>query len=452
MTTRVRPAFRWLAIIAVIVLTPFAAHALWDYVELRRLIAEIERIQASGEPVNRRQAGLEYDKLSEQQARASRYYMAAGELGESRGAFEPTRTWKEWLVGATATAPDRSALAVRLRAVVDESADTLRLVDMANALDFHAFDVSRDYAARPAKIASLSAVVSARTLYFSLADRGDDAARSALSSLRLQRALADSPWFGPSSHAVSSVLSLSKPSDDLLARLDQSLAAEIERFSLERELLGERASYLTAIWRRYYGADPSSPQTYLLPRRSLMETVWRPWFTRQSVATLRTWSELIAAARKPWPEKATIMAAVRHKIPPADVIEARRFVPPRGIMAAVFWASSDATLSGVGGHIDNLCSRAAVAIERYRRDHDDEIPSDLNELSPRYLAKVPIDPFSGAALGYKRDRSAYIIYSVGPDQKDDGGDLTFELRQTIERGWGFRRARGRDMGVRVLIH
>ena len=53
---RVRPSLRWFAIVAFTILIPIAAHGLWDYIEVRRLVREIEAIRAKGEPVRERDA------------------------------------------------------------------------------------------------------------------------------------------------------------------------------------------------------------------------------------------------------------------------------------------------------------------------------------------------------------------------------------------------------------
>ena len=48
-------------------------------------------------------------------------------------------------------------------------------------------------------------------------------------------------------------------------------------------------------------------------------------------------------------------------------------------------------------------------------------PEKLDELVPEYLDEVPLDPFALKPLRYKKHESKWIIYSIGPDGKDDGG-------------------------------
>ena len=55
--------------------------------------------------------------------------------------------------------------------------------------------------------------------------------------------------------------------------------------------------------------------------------------------------------------------------------------------------------------------------------HDDRgrYPHSLKELSPAYIAEIPKDPFTDRDLVYRSDGTAYLLYSVGPNGKDDGG-------------------------------
>ena len=50
-----------------------------------------------------------------------------------------------------------------------------------------------------------------------------------------------------------------------------------------------------------------------------------------------------------------------------------------------------------------------------------KLPETLAELSPKYIAEVPKNPFSDADLLYKPEADGYLLYSVGPNGKDDGG-------------------------------
>jgi hypothetical protein len=67
--------------------------------------------------------------------------------------------------------------------------------------------------------------------------------------------------------------------------------------------------------------------------------------------------------------------------------------------------------------IDGLA--IAAAIEIHRRANG-QYPESLESLRP-YFVRLPIDPFTGKPFIYRRQGADYILYSCGPDQKDNGG-------------------------------
>src|SRR5262249_25938289 len=67
------------------------------------------------------------------------------------------------------------------------------------------------------------------------------------------------------------------------------------------------------------------------------------------------------------------------------------------------------------------CALAALAAERYRRQTGDW-PRSLADLVPNYLSAVPLDPFDATQLRYRRTAEGAVIYSVGRDGRDDGGN------------------------------
>jgi hypothetical protein len=48
-------------------------------------------------------------------------------------------------------------------------------------------------------------------------------------------------------------------------------------------------------------------------------------------------------------------------------------------------------------------------------------PAALDELVPEFLPTVPLDPFTGRPLIYRRQADGFLLYSTGPDQIDNGG-------------------------------
>lgn len=76
--------------------------------------------------------------------------------------------------------------------------------------------------------------------------------------------------------------------------------------------------------------------------------------------------------------------------------------------------------------------RIALAIERYRLAKG-SLPDKLDELVLTYLTEVSDDPFDRQPLRYKKLAKGYLVYSVGEDGKDDGGDEKKDITFTVER-------------------
>ncbi len=66
-----------------------------------------------------------------------------------------------------------------------------------------------------------------------------------------------------------------------------------------------------------------------------------------------------------------------------------------------------------------------LAILRYKQDKG-EYPEMLNQLvKAGYLKQIPIDPYSDKPLVYRKTDGNFILYSVGLDFTDDGGEFCY---------------------------
>lgn len=65
-------------------------------------------------------------------------------------------------------------------------------------------------------------------------------------------------------------------------------------------------------------------------------------------------------------------------------------------------------------------ARVFLALQAYRTRFG-RYPASMLELKTKLGWKLPKDPFSGKDFIYKRQAKGFILYSVGPDMKDDGG-------------------------------
>ncbi|MEC7564856.1 MAG: hypothetical protein VX738_04160 [Planctomycetota bacterium] len=72
----------------------------------------------------------------------------------------------------------------------------------------------------------------------------------------------------------------------------------------------------------------------------------------------------------------------------------------------------------------------SLSLAHYRLEKG-SYPENLSQLSPQYIGKVPDDFFVGQPLRYERKEMGYILYSQGPNRKDDSGrpysDIVFQV-------------------------
>jgi len=441
MTFNVRPAMRRIAMVAFVVLLPIAAHGLWDYLEVQRLVREIERIQAKREPVTEQEAGRQ--DVAPEDAGAASYYSAAGILALGTNPYAVTTRVRNWLAGATPGQSLPTALATELQEVVAESEDALALADKAAQLPFNGFVAGVDYSYRTASMRAVAEVLSARSLSLGIAGKGDEALDSVIAGLQARRPLTESRVRFTDRADVAAVLSFADPSPEALQRAQTALAHTDRPEVALDNFLRERARYLEMTWRRFYGHSPNAPRQYLLPMHGVVETIVRPWRSHRLVETLQLWARLADVARQPWSLKAEAGTRLLENAERVRTRYSRYFLPLMGsdLPLGLFAAAIDPTPL-----IIDRCSVAALAVERFKHDTG-TVPAALVDLVPRYLAAVPIDPLTDRPLLFRSSADAYTIYSVGPNGQDDGGDLTAPTSDDRRRLR--RRASSPDSGIRV---
>jgi len=146
-----------------------------------------------------------------------------------------------------------------------------------------------------------------------------------------------------------------------------------------------------------------------------LETAW-PAFAAGSIpknraAMLEYLTHVIEVAREPLHLQESKMRELEEQartLPPL----ARQIAPATAKVAQAFRRCQAET----------RCAIAAVAAERFRLANG-HWPESLVELTPKYLQEVPLDPFDGKPLRFRESAEGVLIYSVGPDGKDDGGKI-----------------------------
>lgn len=77
--------------------------------------------------------------------------------------------------------------------------------------------------------------------------------------------------------------------------------------------------------------------------------------------------------------------------------------------------------------------RVSLAL-RCTRAEGKGLPENLDALVPEYIEKVPLEPFTGAPLLYRRTASGCRVYSVSDDRTDNGGAEVNAKGQRYEAG------------------
>jgi hypothetical protein len=81
-------------------------------------------------------------------------------------------------------------------------------------------------------------------------------------------------------------------------------------------------------------------------------------------------------------------------------------------------------------------ARVACALERYRLAHG-EYPETFAALAPQFIAQLPHDIINGQPLHYRRTEDGqFILYSVGWNETDDGGQVVLTKDGSVDREKG----------------
>jgi hypothetical protein len=87
----------------------------------------------------------------------------------------------------------------------------------------------------------------------------------------------------------------------------------------------------------------------------------------------------------------------------------------------------------------------AIALERFHKRHGD-YPKSLPELAPEFLGQPPFDFMDGQPLRYRLSGDGhFVLYSVGLDCVDNGGEMQRPQQRGIRYGVGFGSSQDSDI-------
>ncbi|MBN2137728.1 MAG: hypothetical protein JW720_07970 [Sedimentisphaerales bacterium] len=169
----------------------------------------------------------------------------------------------------------------------------------------------------------------------------------------------------------------------------------------------------------------SFSDTYLDSIEGQDKTVMMPFFAAQSMIHARR-DETLAIANKTYDQQAkwtrmTPYARHKAKTPSIDEVilshSRHRFFLLYDLMPA-FGRAAELAYQGKATHQATI---AILALKRWKIQKN-RYPGTLDELvSAGLLQNLPMDPYSDKPLVYKTTADGFLLYSVGPNFEDDGG-------------------------------
>jgi hypothetical protein len=87
-------------------------------------------------------------------------------------------------------------------------------------------------------------------------------------------------------------------------------------------------------------------------------------------------------------------------------------------------------------------ARIGIAARLYKL-REERWPETISALVPDLPAGEPLDPFTGKPFIYRAAKDGLLVYSLGSNEKDDGGRGTYMITQLIapkDDDWAWRDA------------
>jgi len=243
---------------------------------------------------------------------------------------------------------------------------------------------------------------------------------------------------------IKRVLSLGTPSSEFLMQLQQLLAEEDRSYAIHI-LRCSRADYFDDLEKA--GRDPATWQKLkdeLKPAPlSTVPTVM------ERINYCLKWIEVESAMKSLPLAQAEVLEVGKEmiaqvKTQPTDFLHIdltalpqyspKILRPVKHLLAQQFVKTSFKIASAEASSLAELRSLiVALACERYRLATG-AWPMALTDLQPDYLKEIPLDPYTGQALLFRQLPDGVVVYSVGINNVDDGGEVLYIAGIPKDRG------------------
>jgi hypothetical protein len=217
------------------------------------------------------------------------------------------------------------------------------------------------------------------------------------------------------------VLAQGEPSDATLAKLQAVVLDELAQPLLLQGLRGERA-VLDEIIRRIRDAEiPIAALSETASTNELVPPV-APWgklsFDNQRAVGLEWMNELVAIAQQPPFKRPPLMKAWEAEVDRVLKSPHGKFVATLPLLMSPAMAAASGAQSRYQAELG--ATAILLAAERHRRKTG-TWPASIAAIDSVFLANPPVDPFTGEPYRLERRDGQLLIYSLGPNLKDEHG-------------------------------
>ena len=213
--------------------------------------------------------------------------------------------------------------------------------------------------------------------------------------------------------ALEQALNRTRFTDGQLQRLSESFASAECPQAMAKALEAEQAFVVLTgdAWLR----DTVERNGGTLLTLLLKHQQWVGLMDRDKTLYVQLSSRLVDAARHPSPAALETGLALNKEIWGAFI--------PNAVFRLFFLGKQIDALETQAADVARMrIARTSLAVERWRAAKG-SLPSSLADLVPDYLPSPLEDPFDGKPVRYRQTAKGYVVYSVGEDQQDDGGNV-----------------------------
>jgi hypothetical protein len=412
---------KWSIVIFCVGLLIFAVFAL-RYFPQRGVERQLEAIRAEGLPASPQELDAWYKPVQDEENQALLIVDAGKSRVEAAKDADPLSGQLGSLDAGQSLSPEMEEAITDFLAANEPA---LALLDKAALLPASRYPIDLSLGANTllphlAQVKGLTQLLRVQIGQQSHLGKTNEAVRSLNTAFTLAASLKDEPLLisdlvriacvAITMNALDRVLSEHQLNAEQLTLLSAKLAeAEATgRLALERALVGERAGSISVFNMSFAELDRlgamSSPPSGDFGKEALRAVGYQAYRAsglreRDLSLYLETMDEYVKACKNEFPgalqefEKAVSAQSERFSRGFAQFAVYSRMLIPALSRAALKEANLTARLRS---------AELALAVEHFRLDHDGSLPESLEQLAPKYLSKVPADPFDGAPLAFER--------------------------------------------------